>query len=163
MLRKLALATVLAGSTILLGCTTDVGQTPLEPTAASGFAFHFLDEGESAKLAYGQANSDNVGLMLQCAKGSRTVEVSDIVRSRPASTMTLASQGQSAELKTEIQPGPSAAIAVARAPAANPALQGFRRSGQLQVSYAGLKYAMAARPDERASVERFFSMCERAA
>ena len=163
MLRKLALATVLTGSTILLGCTSNSGQTPFEPTSAAGFGFHFLDEGESAKLAYGQANSDNVGLMLQCMKGSRQVEVSDIVRSSPASTLTIASQGQSAQLKTEIQPGPSAAIAVARASAASPALQGFRRSGQLEVSYAGLKYAMAAKPEEKASAERFFSMCERAA
>ena len=164
MLRRLALAAVLVGSTILLGCTHEQGGTAqLETTLPPGYGFHYLDEGGSAKLAFGQANSDNVGLMLQCAKGSRVVEVSDLVRSNSAPTMTLASGGQRSDMKVEVQPGPSSAIAVGRAPLGSPALAGFRKSGQIEVTYAGLHYAVAAKPQDRASLDRFFTACDRPA
>ena len=163
MLRKIGLAAVLTGTALLLGCTHENADVPLQTAMPADFGFHYLDEGASAKLAYGQANSDNVGLMLQCAKGSRMVEVSDMVRSNSAPTMTLMSGGQRSDLKVQIEPGPGAAIATGRAPADAGALAGFRKSGQMQVSYAGLSYGMAAKPQERATVERFFAACDRAA
>jgi hypothetical protein len=163
MLRGLAFATLLTGSALLLGCTHEDGGTALQTTMPADFGFHYLDEGPSAKLAYGQANSDNVGLMLQCAKGSRTVEVSDVVRSDSAPTMTLASAGRRSDIAMKVQPGPGAAVATGRTSAAAPALAAFRKSGRIEVSYAGLKYGMAAKPQERASVERFFAACDRAA
>lgn len=164
MLRKLTLAAVLVGSTILLGCSHEQGGTArVETTLPPGYGFHYLDEGDSAKLAYGQANSDNVGLMLQCAKGSRMVEVSDLVRSNSAPTMTLASGGQKSDMKVDVQPGPGAAVAVGRTALASPALAGFRKSGQMEVSYAGLHYTVAAKPQDRPTLDRFFSACERAA
>jgi hypothetical protein len=162
MLRRLVLAAVVAGPTIILGCTTEDGGAALQ-TAAPGMGFHFLDDGGSAKLAYGQASSDNVGLMMQCAKGSRTVQVSDVVRSASAPTMTLASAGRSSSLKVDVQPGPGAAVATGQAPVSAPALAAFRKSGQIEVSFAGARYGMAARPQERPIIERFFAACERAA
>ena len=41
-----------------------------------------------------------------------------------------------------------------------PALAGFRRSGKIEVAYAGLRYGIAAKPNERMGIERFFSACE---
>ena len=117
----------------------------------ANFGFHYLDEGQSAKLAFGQANSDNVGLMLECDKGSRTVRVSDIVRSSAAPTLTLTSAGQRSDVRVQVEPGPGAAVATGRTPANAGALAGFRKSGQMQVSYAGLSYEMAAKPQERAT------------
>jgi hypothetical protein len=160
MLRKLTLTTVLAGAALLVGCTQDGRQEPIATSLAPGFGLYYLDEGASAKLAYGQANSDNVGLMLQCAKGSRLVEVSDTVRSAPAPTLVLASDGRTSALKAEVQSGEGSPMVLARAPAASPALAGFRRSGRIEVSYAGLRYGVAAKPQERADVERFFAACE---
>jgi len=165
MRRKLTFAAVLTGSVVLMGCTHEggpSGQAAIETSMPAGHAFHYVDEGDTAKLAFGEADSDNVGLMLQCAKGSRTIEVSDLVRSSPSGTLTLASGGQRSELKVEVMPGPAAAMAVGTAPVSAPALAGFRKSGQIEVSYAGHRYAMAARPQEKTSVERFFSACERA-
>ena len=161
MLRKLILAAMLTGAAaaVLGGCTDD-RKAPPTASIAPSFGFYYLDEGPSAKLAYGEANSDNVGLMLECAKGSRMVDVSDVVRSSPAPTLTLTSAGLRTELKAEVQSGEGAPIVTARAPAADPALAAFRRSGRIEVSYAGLRYAVAARPDERANVERFFGACE---
>jgi hypothetical protein len=160
MLRKLGFLTVLAGATALLGCTQDGREAGPAASLAPGFGFFFLDEGPTAKLAYGEANSDNVGLMLECAKGSRVVEVTDMVRSAPAPTLTLASAGDVTRLKAEVQSGEGAAIVVARAPSTAPALAGFRRSGHVEVAYAGLRYAIAAKPHERASVDRFFALCD---
>lgn len=161
MLRGLILATVVTGSALLAACTHEDRGGALQMATPVDFGFHYLDEGPSAKLAYGQANSDNVGLMLQCAKGSRTVEVSDIVRSTAAPTLTLASGSQRSNIAVEVQPGPGAAVAVGKTPVAAAALAGFRKSGRIEVSYAGARYAMAAKPQERANVERFFAACER--
>jgi hypothetical protein len=160
MLQKVAFLAVLAGGAVLLGCSHDAQQASGSAYLPTSFGFHYLDEGDSAKLAYGEANSDNVGLMLQCAKGSRLVEVSDAVRSAPDSRLTLKSGDSRSEVKVEIMPGPVAAVAVGQAPVAAPALASFRRSGTMQVSYAGLTYAMAAKDREKPALERFFSACE---
>ena len=142
-------------------CTADGGRPAPQASMPAGYGLYFLDEGPSAKLAYGQANSDNVGLMLQCAKGSRLVEVSDAVRSSPAPTLTLASAGKTAALKAEVAAGEGPAIVTAQTSSGSPVLAGFRQSGKIEVSYAGLRYGVAARPAEKASVERFFTACER--
>lgn len=161
MLRKLALGLVLTGAAALAGCGHEQKTAQVETRIAPGFGFYYLDEGPSAKLAYGEANSDNVGLMLQCARGSQVVEVSDVVRSTPAATLTLASAGQRTDLKANVESGEGAPVVVAHAPTAAPALAAFRRSGRMEVSYAGLRYSVAAKPQEQPSVERFFSACER--
>jgi hypothetical protein len=158
---KLGFLTVVASACVLAGCTQDGRQPAPSASIGQGLGFFFLDEGPTAKLAYGEANSDNVGLMLQCAKGSRMVEVTDAVRSSPAPTLTLASAGRSAALKAEVQSGEGAAIVTARTASTSPVLTGFRQSGKIEVSYAGLRYGVAAKPQERASVERFFTACER--
>jgi hypothetical protein len=160
MLHKLALTASLAASVGVLGCSHQDEQAAVQTTLPVTYGFHFLDEGENAKLAYGQANSDDVALMLQCAKGSSRVEVSDVIRSAPAPTLTLNAGGAKSDVKVEVQPGPGVSIAVGEAPLAAPALKAFRRSGAVQVSYAGLSYAVSAKPQEQRSVERFFSVCE---
>ncbi|HTK35675.1 MAG TPA: hypothetical protein VL358_10385 [Caulobacteraceae bacterium] len=161
MLRKLALGLMLTAGAGLAGCGHEQKTAQLPGAIAPAFGFFYLDEGPSAKLAYGEPNSDNVGLMLQCARGSRMVEVSDVVRSAPAKTLTLTSAGQSSALATEVQSGEGAPLIVAHVPAAAPALAAFRKSGQMEVSYAGLRYGVAAKPPERPAVERFFAACER--
>lgn len=161
MLRKIALAAVLIATGFALpACTTD-------DKARSGFSprtdvgFFLLDEGLSAKLAYGEADSDNVGLMLQCAKGSKVIEITDVIRSAPAPTLTLTSGGVRSELQAQAPAGEG--VMVARASTTAPALAGFRKSGRIEVAYAGLKYGVSARPQERMAIERFFTACERRA
>jgi hypothetical protein len=161
MLRKLALGLVLAGAAALVGCGHEQRSAQVDSRIAPGFGFFYLDEGPSAKLAYGEPNSDNVGLMLQCTRGSRMVEVSDVVRSAPANMLSLASLGQRTDLAAKTEAGEGAPMVVAHAPSAAPALAAFRKSGRMEVSYAGMRYSVAAKPQEQASVERFFSTCER--
>jgi hypothetical protein len=161
MLRKLALGSVLTAAAALAACGHDEKSAQVATAIAPHFGFFYLDEGPTAKLAYGEADSDNVGLMLQCARGSRVVEISDVVRSAPAATLTLASAGRRTDLAAKVEPGEGAPVVVAHAPADAAALAAFRRSGRIEVSYAGLRYSVAAKPQEQPSVERFFSACER--
>jgi hypothetical protein len=162
MLRKTALALLgLLACGTLPACTSD---QPQSPTAAisdtSSYGLFYLDEGASAKLAYGQANSDNVGLMLECAKGSRLVELTDVVRSSPAPVITLISAGARSDLRTDPPSADNSGVLIAHAKTDAPALEGFRRTGSLEVAYAGLHYRIAATPQARRGVERFFSACE---
>ncbi len=91
------------------------------------------------------------------------VEVSDAVRSAPAPTLTLTSAGETSALKAQVISGDGPSVVTAKTPSASPVLTGFRQSGKIEVSYAGLRYGVSAKPNEKASVERFFSACERRA
>ncbi len=130
------------------------------PTASvPGFGLYYMDEGSSAKLAYGQPNSDNVGLMLQCTKGSHVVEVTDAAPAGGAPVITLASAGQVQSLKVKTEDGDGATLLVARTAYDAAPLSAFRRSGRLDVTHGSTRYGVAATSDERVGVERFFAVC----
>jgi hypothetical protein len=161
----LALAALLACAACA-ACTTREQRAQVAPAPASiatpeeaKFGFFFVDEGGNAKLAYGQANSDNVGLMMECAKGSRTVAVSGVAGPRPSPTLTLASDGAKADLKATTQNG-EMSIVRAQAPLTAPVLANFRKSGAIQVAYAGRTITLAAKPNEKVALEQFFSACD---
>ncbi len=162
-IKALAVAGLAAGGFLALAsCTQDGGRqiaaTPQSTTP--GFGLFYLDEGASAKLAYGQANSDDVDLMLQCTKGSRMVEVTDLVRGPGPAVLTLMSSGARAVLKARTEGGDGSMLLIADTRLDAPPLTAFRRSGRLEVSQAGLRHGLVARPDERPGVERFFAACE---
>ena len=52
-----------------------IDETPLE----GGLAWHLSHEGETAKLAYGVAHSDQIVIMLTCAPGDRQVQAFGVV------------------------------------------------------------------------------------
>jgi len=117
------------------------------------------DEGGSAKLAYGEANSDNVDLMLQCAKGSRVVDVIDALQAKGAHRLTLTSSGKAETLKVHAEDGEGGELWVARTAINDAPLAAFRRSGQLDVARGSLHADIGATADERVRVERFFTAC----
>ena len=149
-----------AGVTISACMQGGSKQAAFETKTVPGYGLFYMDEGASAKLAYGQANSDNVGLMLQCQKGSRQIDVTDAARTMPSGTLTLASSGAQTTLKTEAQSFEGSSFVVAHAPSEAAPLRAFRRSGRMDVAYAGTHYGVAASADERAGVELFFAACE---
>jgi hypothetical protein len=151
-------------SLVLAACMQDGAQRATGPTPAAitpGFGLFYLDEGGSAKLAYGAPNSDDVGLMLQCTKGSRQVQVSEAASAAGAPVLTLVSAGRRAELKAAVEEGEGSTILVANTATDAAPLQSFRRSGKLEVAYAGARVGVNATADERPGVERFFAACER--
>ncbi len=159
-LRYWVMACAAAAASTFAGCSYNSAERAALEPATPGMGFFFLDEGASAKLAYGVANSDNVGLMMECDKGSRLVRVTDLVRSNAAPVIILASAGKRSELAAKVDPGMGQPLVTASAPSASPAFTGFRRSGKIEVSYAGLNYAVAAKDFEKPQVEKFFAACE---
>jgi hypothetical protein len=129
-------------------------------TAMPGFGLHYIDEGQSAKLAYGQANSDNVGLMLECAKGSSRVEITDLARGDNR-TLVLKSGKARSDFGASVAPGPGIPILQANGRVDTPALKAFRESGRIEVENGARRYGVSATPAEHADVKRFFAACER--
>ena len=148
-----------AGLALLAACQQDGMNAGLSPT--QGYSLHFVDEGDRAKLAYGQANSDNVGLMLECAKGSRNVEISDVARGSNGKLRLQSGQARS-DFGGAIVPGPGANIVTASGSAQTPALRAFRDTGRIEVEHGGRRYGVTATPAEQVDVKRFFAMCEQA-
>ena len=129
-----------------------------------GWSLHHA-EGEGAKLAYGQPDSDNVLLMMTCQPRSGQVLVSltapDTVG---VEAIEISSKGHSSRL-----PGASAPAMIegaswveAMAPATDPALQSFARTGDIAVMENGRAARMPVRQAERATVADFFAECRAA-
>jgi hypothetical protein len=154
----LAAATVVAGVALLAACQQDGMSAALSPSQS--YSLHLVDEGDYAKLAYGQANSDNLGLMLECAKGSRNIEISDVARG--SNKLRLQSGQARSDFGGAIVPGPGADIVTARGAPDAPALRGFRDTGRIEVEHGRRRYGVTATPAEQVDVKRFFAMCEQA-
>lgn len=160
-------SSVLAGlglaALAIAGCSHDDQRAAMLLTEAPQFGLFFNDQGESASLAYGEANSDNVSLMLQCDKGSGKVQVSDIARSEKAPALMLASGGDKNDLGARLEPsevGPSLLVADTTPDA--PALKGFRKTGRITVGQGSDSYRITAAGRERAEVDLFFTACAQA-
>lgn len=155
------LAVVIGFSTgALVGCQQ--GGTGGAMMTMPGYGLYYSDEGETAKLAYGVANSDDVGLMLECEKGSKSVTVTDTVRKGAGPGISLISGAQRTNLsaKRQSMEGATLLFATTRTDAA--ALAAFRTSGELQVISGTVRYGVTATSAEKAGVKRFFAACERA-
>jgi hypothetical protein len=157
-LRRIVLAGLLALGAA--GCSHDVTHLSFGPE----YGLFFNDQGETVALAYGLPNSDTVQLFLQCPKGQGRVEVSDILRGKPVSTLVLSSDGRRASIPVTVDPGETEGQRTLSGHTAvsDPALAGFRRTGVIKVTQGPVRYAVTASASERASVERFFKVCERA-
>ena len=163
----MALRTAITATALLAGVLglSACGHDQVSPELSLGPAFglFYNDQGASVSLAYGQANSDDVALMLSCAKRSGKVDVSDVVRDSRGGRLILASDGRKTELDARLQTSESDAprLIVAQTDMGAQALQGFRRSGRINVAYGAVHYGLKASQGERAGVEQFFSACSR--
>ena len=129
-----------------------------------GWSLHHA-EGEGAKLAYGQPDSDNVVLMMTCQPRSGQVLVSltapDTVG---VESIEIASKGHSSRLPGAAAPAMTegASLVEAMAPATDAALQSFARTGDIAVMKNGRAARMPVRQAERATVADFFAECRAA-
>ena len=159
-MRKLLTVLVAAGACLTLGgCFTDAG--PSGPTLAGGFGLYFQDEGSDVKLAYGLADSDDVALMLECAKGSGEVQVTDVARDSARPMLVLASNDGVSVLAASLQPNPEgqAPLLSAETSVDSPALAAFRNTGRIAVRNGDFRYGITTTSGERAEVGRFFAAC----
>lgn len=149
-------------SCLLAACTTGGGGG--YGAVDLGWSLHHA-EGEGAKLAYGQPASDNVLLMMTCQPRSGQVLVSMTARAGAAPTsIELTSSGRSSRLNGAAAPAMAegASLIEAMAPANDPALQNFARTGDIAVVEGGRPAQMPVRRAERAAVSDFFAQCRAA-
>ena len=170
--RRTSAAVVAAGAAlsalaaVLAGCMERPAPVAAGPTLEPGYGLYFSLDGDRAKLAYGQANSDDIALMLECERGSRTVEITDVApaKSRESQPMLILASGKMISplpARTQANEEGEGVLAMAQAPTSLPALDGFRRTGSISVRYAGRQHGLSATARERAQVARFFTVCER--
>lgn len=133
----------------------------LAQDSAPAYRLEFVDEGPSAKLAYGVPDSDALALMLECDKGSGRVAISDALRQGPPRLVLAAGSARTAlAVQTEDMAGST--VMTAETSARAPALTAFRRAGALDVTSGETRYRVAADRAQRREVDRFFAACERA-
>lgn len=146
----------LAATAVLGACAH-----PAPEPAAPAMAWHLSrTPSEGAKLAFGHAQSDHLVIMLTCQPRSGEVLISMSAPRGAAGRLEFASRGDRLQLQGEVSPGMSDGVFVeAAAPAADPALRGFARTGELVVHEGGRRADLTARGDQRQAVEGFFAAC----
>lgn len=127
-----------------------------EGSGAMAWTLHDA-EGEGVKLAYGQPASDNVVLMMTCQPRSGRVLVALAAQADAPRLIELSSKRQSTRLAGELAPSPASAMLEATAPASDPTLQSFARTGDIAVGDGAEK--LPVRRVERLAVSDFFDRC----
>lgn len=131
-----------------------------EKVALEGYRWAYLAEGsETPRLAYGRPNTDDVVLMISCRPGQDQVNVSAVGLS--GGEIALASgrtesRFAAARVDDALSQG---GFLEGRGKASAPALDGFRKSGDLALLTQGERHSLAAAPADRGQVRAFFKAC----
>lgn len=117
--------------------------------------------GDEAKLAYGQPNSDLVGVMMTCQRGDGAVTVSgEVPASKPVMILASGKRRLSLSGPAENDPYSGGNFMEARAPLHNAALDNFAETGDLAMVTDGRSTDMHASVKARGDIQRFFAHCE---
>lgn len=133
----------------------------MDQAAETSLTWNYAVYGEEAKLAYGQPNSDLVGVMLTCQRGAGAVMVSgDVPANKPV--LVLASGDSKLSLAGVAEPDPYSGglFMQASAPARDPALRRFAQTGDLRLVRALGDTKMNASAAAKGDIRRFFAHCE---
>lgn len=131
-----------------------------EKVAQRGYGWSYLEGGaEVPRLAYGRPDSDDVVLMISCLPGRDRVDVSAaglsggelVLASGRAESRFPAAKVDDALDETGLLEASGRADA--------PALEGFRKSGDLALLAGGKRHSLAAGNADREYVKAFFSAC----
>ena len=153
----LALGVAAAGSAVLAACTHELATVSLNPQYRLGYD----DKGETVALSYGLPNSDDLSLMLECAKGSGQIELSDTGHDKSATAIVLTAAGQKTRVPVRYDPEgqDGGNVVTGRLGLTAPAMQGFRKSGALEVADGRGRYVITTDARSKAAIERFFRTC----
>lgn len=127
----------------------DAETTPV--MAAPQMGWFLTYEGDTAKLAYGVANSDQLALMLTCAPGDRSVVSYGDVRPDAAGVTQAASR--------DIDPLTGGLIHEVSLSLEDPALAELAERGRLRVRGDAGRFDLTAAEGERGRVAQFFAYC----
>ena len=145
---------------IALGLAATLAGCAHEKVALDGYRWAYLEDGaEAPRLAYGRPNSDDVVLMISCRPGQDQVDVSAVGLS--GGEIVLASgrtesRFSAAKVDDALSQG---GLLEARGKASAPALDGFKRSGDLALMTQGERHSLAAGSADRGHVKAFFKAC----
>lgn len=150
--RRIAAFAALILATVLAGCAH-------EKVAVSGYRWNYLADGSDApRLAYGRPDSDDVVLMISCQRGQDQVNLSAVGLS--GGEIVLASgRTESRFAAAKIDDALSEGLLEARGKASAPALDGFRKSGDLALLTKGERHSLSADSADRGRVKAFFRAC----
>lgn len=120
--------------------------------------------GEGLKLTYGQAQTDNVLVMMTCEAASGQVELAVATAAPETANIELRSARQEIAVAGPAWPTPMVGVQMVSdtADARAPALARFARTGDLTVRAEGRNVRAPARGGDQAMVADFFAQCGRA-
>jgi hypothetical protein len=130
-----------------------------EKQDAAAYRWSYLaDAQEDPRLAYGRPNSDDVVLMMSCRPGRGEIDLSAVGLTERE--MVLASGRSETRFTTaRIDDAMSEGLVQARGAASAPALQAFRKSGDLALLTKGQRHSLKAVSADRGQVRAFFEAC----
>lgn len=131
------------------------------PAPVEGYDWFFQVDEETARLAYGLAESDDLRLGLDCTRASGRLSLSGIASEGAKAEFHIESGGETARFpagseRSQLHDG---VILTAEAPADAPVFQRFRRVGWLALWQDGTRQAYAPHPLSAPNIERFFAFC----
>lgn len=138
-----------------------VGLTGSAPQPIDGFDWLLHLDADTAHLAYGVPESDDLRLGLNCERGSGRVGLVTIAESGESPVIFLESGGETGQFPAQSDPSDlhDAPILTAVARSSEPVLRQFRRVGWLALWNEGEREAYAPHPASRPDIERFFAFC----
>ncbi|HJV41605.1 hypothetical protein [Caulobacter sp.] len=143
-----------------LGLAATLAGCAHEKVALDGYRWAYLEEDQDApRLAYGRPNSDDVVLMISCRPGQDQVDVSAAGLS--GGELVLASGRAESRFKAaRVEDAMSQeGLLEARGTTSAPALDGFRKSGDLALLAKGERHNLSAGSADRGHVRAFFKAC----
>lgn len=153
----------LAGASLLAACGTVNAPRPSAPVQAGGGAWAYVpaSRSETAKLAYGIAGTDAVGLMFQCARPDVRLIFFPPEGETPAKSARLVSGKAKASYPLAAPKGDGGDASLeARLPAAAPVLAAFGDTGRLTLTVGRDTRNLDTRAErERAAVRAFRGAC----
>src|SRR5690606_18495801 len=162
-----ALSSLLAVMASLAACATAPSAPPdrAAPAPVEGYDWILHRDGDDARLSYGVAESDDVRLALDCARGAGRLALTVLAGPDAGPEIVLESGGamESFAANSEEDLLHDGLILTAEADYDRPIFQRFRRTGWLAAWRGGAREVYASHPGSGERVDGFFDFCDRGA
>jgi hypothetical protein len=140
---------------------TPVALTAAAPAPVPDHDWFYHQDGEEARLVYGLAQSDDLGLGLDCSEGSGTLVLSALGGPGAKPEILVEAGGETERFSARSEPSElhEGVFLTAEAAADAPVFQRFRRNGWLALWRNGAREPYAPHPGSEPNIERFFVFC----
>lgn len=137
------------------------GASSGSPAPVEGYDWFFNADDDSARLAYGLAESDDLRLGLDCRRASGRLSLSGIAQDDVKQEFHIESGGETERFPAEAEPSEvsDGVLLSAEASPDAPVFRRFRQLGWLALWQDGTRQAYAPHPASAPNIERFFAFC----